>query len=309
MCQLNSIKLKHRKAVSQLSLPAFAGDEYSNAKRCVNFVPSLFALAVAKKQQANRNPEIQCKTKHSAASCLCATMRFLWVPIDMRQPNYHSQSAVQAYASRRCASRKPSSQLGFTLVEMLVVLLIVGMVSGLLFDGAAQLMGMQARLERQLTKLRGEAMRADWLRQVVQGLQPDYADGKQIFKGSPRGFSGLTTNALSSGYSALQPFEVTLTHDKASNRMVLRYGNVSNTSALNTSVLLSWPGERGSLRYLDDRGGAHEQWPPSLGLSPQVPSGIALEAESDGAPWLIAAAHFGPTWPIQRPSDLIGVMR
>lgn len=222
----------------------------------------------------------------------------------MRWSTSCHRTAVQLYASKPYAGRIPNFQPGFTLVEMLVVLLIVGMVSGLLFDGAAQLMGMQARLERQLIRLRGEAMHADWLRQVVQGLQPDYSDGKQIFKGSPRGFSGLTTNALTSGYSALQPFAVTLTRDGASNRMVLRYGSGSNES-----ILLSWPGERGSLRYLDDRGQAHEEWPPPLGLWPQIPRGITLEAESDVAPWLIAAAHFGPTWPVQRPSDVIKAAR
>ena len=189
-------------------------------------------------------------------------------------------------------------------MEMLVVLLIVGMVSGLLFEGAAQLMGMQARLEGQLTRLRGDALHADWLRQLVQGLQPDYAEGKQIFRGSPRGFSGLTTNPLSAGYGALQPFLVTLTHDAANNSMLLGYGSGSNAS-----VVLSWPGGRGSLRYLDDRGEAHEDWPPPLGRWPQLPKAITLEGERDGAPWLIAAAPFGPTWPIPRPSDVIGGIR
>jgi len=197
-----------------------------------------------------------------------------------------------------------SSQRGFTLVEMLVVLLIVGMVGGLLFEGAAQVMGMQARLERQLTRLRGEALHADWLRQAVQGLQPDYADGKQIFKGSPRGFSGLTTNPLSAGYGALQPFVVTLRHDAAHNSMLLGYGSGSSAS-----VLLSWPGDQGRLRYLDARGEAHEDWPPPLGLWPQLPRAITLEGQRDGAPWLIAAAHFGPTWPIPRPREVMGVMR
>ncbi len=200
------------------------------------------------------------------------------------------------------AGAKPGAQPGFTLVEMLVVLLIVGMVSGLLFDGAAQLMGMQARLERQLTRLRGEALRADWLRQVVQGLQPDYADGKQIFKGSPRGFSGLTTNRLSASYGALQPFAVTLTHEAADDSMLLSYGSGSKVT-----VLLSWPGGRGRLGYLDDRGEAHEDWPPPLGLWPQLPRAITLEGERDGAPWLIAAAHFGPTWPIPRARDALGI--
>ena len=197
-----------------------------------------------------------------------------------------------------------SCQSGFTLVEMLVVLLIVGMVSGLLFDGAAQLMGMQARLDGQLIRLRGEALRADWLRQVVQGLQPDYSDGKQVFKGSPRGFSGLSTNPLSAGYGALQPFTVTLTHDAARNTMLLGYGGGSSAS-----VLSSWPGEQGRLRYLDDRGGAHEDWPPALGLWPQLPRAITLEGERDGAPWLIAAAPFGPTSPVPRPRDAVGTTR
>ncbi len=183
-----------------------------------------------------------------------------------------------------------------------MVLLIVSMMSGLLFEGAAQLMRIQARLERQLTTLRGESLRADWLRQVVQGLQPDYADGKQIFKGSPQGFSGLTTNPLSAGYGALQPFAVTLLHDGPHDRMLLRYGSKGNEN-----VLLSWQGNQGRLRYFDDRGEAHEDWPPPLGLWPQLPSAITLEGQRDGAPWLIAAAPFGPTWPIPRWRDVIGV--
>lgn len=200
--------------------------------------------------------------------------------------------------------RNPSSQRAFTLVEMLVVLLIFGMVSGLLFEGATQLMGIQARLERQLTTLRGEALRADWLRQVVQGLQPDYPDGKHVFKGSPRGFSGLSTNPLAAGYGALQPFAITLAHDAATNSMLLRYGGADNTS-----LLLNWSGDRGGLRYLDERGEAHGDWPPPLGLWPQLPRAITLEGEGSGAAWLIAAAPFGPTLPIPRPRDLIGATR
>ncbi|HLP98252.1 MAG TPA: type II secretion system protein [Sideroxyarcus sp.] len=194
-------------------------------------------------------------------------------------------------------------QRGFTLVEMLVVLLIVGMAGGILFDGAAQVMGMQDRLNDQLTRLRGEGLRADWLRQVVQGMQPDYADGKQVFRGTPSGFSGLTTNPLAGGYGALQPFELTLTRDAAHDQMLLRYG-----TGKDAPIILHWAGDRGRLRYMDDRGEAHEDWPPPLGLWPQLPSAITLEGERDGAPWSIVAAHYGPTWPIPRARDVMGGM-
>jgi hypothetical protein len=60
----------------------------------------------------------------------------------MQQPINCPQPALPRLAAILRSGRKPGAQLGFTLV----VLLIAGMVSGLLFEGAAQLMGMQARL-------------------------------------------------------------------------------------------------------------------------------------------------------------------
>ncbi len=201
----------------------------------------------------------------------------------------------------RSFRRAPRAQCGFTLVEMLVVLLIVGLLSGLLFDGAAQLMGMQARLNGQLKSLRGETLRADWLRQVVQGLQPDYPDGTQIFKGSPRGFSGLTSNPLSGDYGALQAFAVTVARDAATNSMLLRYESGSSAS-----ILLSGSGDLWRLRYIDGSGQMHEDWPPPAGRWPQLPAAITLELEADGQPWLIAAAPFGPARSIPRSRDMLG---
>ena len=198
----------------------------------------------------------------------------------------------------------PISGRGFTLVEMLVVLLIVGMAGGLLFEGAAQVMNMEARFGSQLAGLRGEALRSDWLRQAVQGLQPDYADGKQVFKGSPRGFSGLTTNPLSAGYGGLEPFALVLQHDAARDEMVLRYGAESDAPEI-----LRWAGDRGRIRYADSKWESHEDWPPPMGLWPQLPAAIYIEGWRDGAPWLWVAAPFGPTWPVPRPIDVMGTMR
>jgi len=151
-------------------------------------------------------------------------------------------------------------QRGFTLVEMLVVLLIVGMAGSLLFEGAAQVMNIQARFGSQLASLRDEALRADWLRQLVEGLQPDYAEGKQVFKGSPRGMSGLTTNPLSAGYGGLAGFALVLQQDTARAETVLRYG-----ADKDAPEILRWAGDQGRFIYSDYKGELHEAWPPPLG--------------------------------------------
>lgn len=195
-------------------------------------------------------------------------------------------------------------QRGFTLVEMLVVLVIVSMAGSLLFEGAAQVMSMESRFASQLAGLRSETLRSDWLRQVVEGMQPDYAEGKQVFRGTARGFSGLTTNPLSAGYGGLSAFALALQQDRASNEVVLRYGMDKDAPEI-----LRWAGNRGRLRYADNIGELHEDWPPPTGKWPQLPAAIYVEGGREGAPWLVVATPYGPTWPVPRPIDVMGAVR
>ena len=214
---------------------------------------------------------------------------------------------------------------GFTLLEMLVVLMIVSLASGLLFEAASQSMAMQVRVNAQLAQQRGQGLRSDWLRQLVQGLQPDYYDGRHSFKGSATGFNGLTTNGLSSSYGGLTPFAVTLENDSRSGSTALRYGEgegglgsakTSPSSAadlssqgLSGSVLMQWPGKPPHLRYWDEKNEAHDDWPPPLGRWRPVPSAISLEGGAGDAPWVIMASFTGPLWPQLRPTDVLGNLR
>ena len=215
-------------------------------------------------------------------------------------------SALERVAKRekRVIESDPSLVRGFTLVEMLVVLLIVGMAATILFDAAAQVMNIQAHFGTQLTRLRDEAMPADWLRQLVEGLQPDYPNGKQIFKGSPRAMSGLTTNALSAGYGGLEAFSLVLQQDAARGETVLRYGTEKNAPEL-----MRWTGDQGRFRYADAKGGLYDAWPPPLGSWPQLPTAIYLEGRRDAELWLIVAIPSGPSSPIPRPIDFMGLAR
>ena len=72
---------------------------------------------------------------------------------------------------------------GFTLVEILVVLVIVGLISSILLQALDQVYKLQGRFGVQLAQSQQGTMYTDWFRQVVQGLQTDYPDAKGIFKG------------------------------------------------------------------------------------------------------------------------------
>src|SRR5579863_9963924 len=81
--------------------------------------------------------------------------------------NYRSSAsatdAMNPHAIRR--------QAAFTLIEMLVVLLIVGMTTTLLFQMLSQTFRMQRYAGIQIADSRQGAMEADWFRQVINGLQ------------------------------------------------------------------------------------------------------------------------------------------
>lgn len=194
-------------------------------------------------------------------------------------------------------------QRGFTLLEMLVVLLIVALAGSLLFEGSAQVLGMQARLEAQLSAQRDTAMRADWLRQLVQGLQPDYQDGRHLFLGTAQGYSGLSTNLLAGDYGSLAPFSIVLSYQANRDETLVRYGSTAEAP-----VLLTLSGTRTQLRYWDDQGEAHDSWPPAMGLWPQLPRAITLEGRAADQPLVIAASPYGPILPTPRPRDVMGGM-
>jgi hypothetical protein len=209
---------------------------------------------------------------------------------------------------------------------MLVVLLIVALAGGLLMEAGAHVMNLQARANTMVGRLRTDALQADWLRQVVEGLQPDYQGAGNGFKGNAQGFTGLTTNPLSGSYGGLDVFAVVLSYDQESDRTDVRYvpgqlgtamddllqggawrdGTVKDAKP--PAVLMSWSGRGQKLRYWDDKGEPHENWPPAAGTWPQLPERVSLEGERDGTAWLVVAGARGPVLPVVRPTDLIGGM-
>jgi general secretion pathway protein J len=196
---------------------------------------------------------------------------------------------------------KAPYQAGFTLIEILVVLILVGMISGVLFEALERSNQLRSRFGRELFKVQQGQMAADWYRQTVQGLYPDQPDGSNLFHGDEREFSGLSTNPLGDDYGAPTPITWQIKNNPQDDTTALVYIEDKRE----TPVLL-WRSNTARFVYLDDQQARHERWPPPLGLFPQLPQQILLEANDAGEAITIVATAMGPTEPLLRPQDVFG---
>jgi general secretion pathway protein J len=211
------------------------------------------------------------------------------------QPD-HDNCRTAACARQRVPVRHHHA--GFTLIEVLVVLIIVGMVSGILFQALERAYRLQERFGIELFDVQQRQMAADWYRQTVQGLQPDYPDGRNKFQGGAHEFSGLTSNPLrfDQGGATAITWEIR-TNPNGTTALIYRENNREST-------IMNWQGAEAHFVYLDEVQVKHTSWPPPLGKSRQLPRMIMVEASDAGDPVSIVASVMGPIMPLPRLQDM-----
>jgi general secretion pathway protein J len=126
-----------------------------------------------------------------------------------------------------------------------------------------------------LDDLQHGAIQEAWFRSTTTGIVTDYYDGKNIFQGQEREFSGLTLSPLEANSGSLSPFAWQLQSE--AGRTSLRYRKMDGEYW----EVASWTGEPGTFRYMDTEGKWYTQWPPPFFTKtpPQIPSFILLEAQ------------------------------
>lgn len=188
---------------------------------------------------------------------------------------------------------------GFTLVEILVVLVITGFIVTILLQGLHQVFRLQSHFGSEIYHGQQGAMLADWFRQSINGLMPDYDDGNNRFRGEQRQMSGLSISPLSPENGTPTPFAWRVQFNPRSGQTGLHYGMEQAAAAI-----LTWEGNSGHFIYMDVEGEAHDSWPPFLGKWPQLPKAIYLEVGEGERRNLIVAIPLGSGVPLPRRKDI-----
>lgn len=174
---------------------------------------------------------------------------------------------------------------GFTLLEVLVVLVIVSLISGLLFQGLLYVLHLRSQALVQLSDLQQGRLQEAWFRTTLEAIITDYEDGKNRFQGNSHEFSGLTMASLDNIIGVPVTFAWQIQNKDGRN--TLRYRN----SRGEYWDILSWSDERlAEFRYMAEDGEWHSQWPPPSGLKViQLPSIILFSAKRHLFPitWIV----------------------
>lgn len=181
---------------------------------------------------------------------------------------------------------------GFTLMEMIVVLMIAGMAVMLGFQSLMQWQQAESAFARIGNETQTNTLTAAWWRSSMRGLMPVE---KKPFAGDASSLSGFTINPIFSTAGSMTPIRWQLLENPENGRIQLILEEKDRTQNLPIPE-----GATAQFAYMDKDGSIHPQWPPEvLGEAPtQLPQAIRLSIRYDNGEERSWAAHvIGPLNP------------
>jgi len=176
-------------------------------------------------------------------------------------------------------SRFQKNCQGFTLMEILVVLVMVSLISALLMDGFGYVLRLRGNVTQEIKKLQLQQLQEHWYRNLVAGLLTNPIEEPAVFNGNASQFEGQSINTLDAPLGVPNIFSLSLVKEATITQ--LKYRDHQN----NDWTLGEWEAQTAYFSYLDDQGNWISDWPPKLGASPtQLPLAIQLHIEGPTNP-------------------------
>ncbi|GGY82532.1 hypothetical protein GCM10011613_29180 [Cellvibrio zantedeschiae] len=160
------------------------------------------------------------------------------------------------------------AQRAFTLVEMLVVMVIVGLLITVIMQGFGFSMGMYQRVVRVQKNAYSEVLAYNWLRSTL-GSQVAMRPKDRGLEGGVSSLSTFTYEPLveQSGLKTRVEWQLVQSGDAVS--LEYREGN-------NTFAVYRWPESTGQFEYQDEKGQWINRWPAEKSDLPPLPESVRI---------------------------------
>lgn len=180
---------------------------------------------------------------------------------------------------------------GFTLLEMIVVLLIVSLVSALLMQGFLYMAGIYSVVDRKQKLMQVNQLSGGWFADSVRGLVNGVdgvawiARAEKPFSGTEQGFEGISLTALSTAGGVVSPLlvEWQLVSDSSGGLSLVYVEHRLGRNEEDRRIVRDWPRASGHFSYYS-AGQWYGRFPVDGKTARILPDAIRLEVESLRAP-------------------------
>jgi prepilin-type N-terminal cleavage/methylation domain-containing protein len=186
-------------------------------------------------------------------------------------------------------SRHQSSAAGFTLLEVIVVLVITALLSVVLIQGLGLVLAVRNTFAGKILDLDRTLIRRTLVMEPLRGIIPDYFNHAFVFSGASRQLRGLTIGTLQERAGTPTGFTMSLTYSTDRRETLVIYQEEGRDPV----ELMSWPDDVGAFSYRDISGDWLDAWPPD-DKATQTPWLIRLTTGKDETSTIIisvAGAH------------------
>ncbi|MGV8836535.1 prepilin-type N-terminal cleavage/methylation domain-containing protein [Cellvibrio sp.] len=182
-------------------------------------------------------------------------------------PYFNKSDKANAYSNNQAH--------GFTLLEILVVLVLVGLVGSLVMQGFSFTINLQDRLKRQLINNQIHDLQEIWFRQVTRSfIETAPNENQAAFRGTSTTITGTALMDLTGNVGI--PTNTSWHVENTEHGQQLSY----TSESVPKTIVANWDTNDLRFQFLGHDGELYDKWPSNPG-DKNIPKGILLSSSSE----------------------------